>query len=61
MTNMSIVEQAKRCFSDDEDYISLCENEDSYIYYVRNYEAQTNCVLFSVYLIMILVVEYRCV
>ena len=27
MTNLSIVEQSKRCFSDDEDYITLYENE----------------------------------
>lgn len=61
MTNLSIVEQSKRYFSDDEDYITLYENEDSYIYYVRNYQAQTEFLLVSVDLMMSLDEKYRTV
>ena len=58
MTHLLLVEQPKRCFSDDEDYIALYENEDSYIYYVRNYAAQTEFLLLSLDLMMTLNERY---
>lgn len=61
MTHLSLVEQPKRCFSDDEDYITLYENEDSYIYYVRNYAAQTEFLLLSLDLMMSLDEKFRTV
>lgn len=59
MTYLSVVEQPKRCISDDEDYIALYENEDSYIYYVRNYAAQTEFLLLSLDLMMSLDERFR--
>ena len=47
MKYLSLVEQPKHCFSDDEDCISLYENKGDYIYYVRNYAAQTEFVIIS--------------
>lgn len=61
MTHLSLVELPKRCFSDDEDYIALYENEGSYIYYVRNYAAQTEFLLLSMDLVMSLDDKFRTV
>ena len=61
MTYLSVVEQPKRCISDDEDYIALYENEGSYIYYVRNYAAQTEFLLLSMDLVMSLDDKFRTV
>ncbi len=61
MTYLSVVEQPKRCISDDEDYIALYEHEGSYIYYVRNYAAQTEFLLLSMDLVMALDEKLRTV
>ena len=61
MTHLSVVEQQKHCISDDEDYIALYENEGSYIYYVRNYAAQTEFLLLSMDLVMSLDEKFRTV
>ena len=61
MTHLSAVEQQKHCISDDEDYIALFESEGSYIYYVRNYAAQTEFLLLSMDLMMALDERYRTV
>lgn len=54
MTHLLVVEQPKHCISDDEDHIALYENEGSFIYYVRNYAAQTEFLLLSMDLVMTL-------
>lgn len=61
MTHLSLVEQPKHCFSDDEDCISLYENEDEYIYYVRNYIAQTEFVIISPAMLIALPEQMRTV
>ncbi len=61
MTHLSLIEQPKRCISDDEDYIALYEHEGSYIYYVRNYAAQTEYLLLSMDLVMALDEKLRTV
>ncbi|GFD79561.1 hypothetical protein KUL118_24230 [Tenacibaculum sp. KUL118] len=47
MTNLKVVERSTHFFSDDEDCIALYENNDSYIYYVRNYVSQTEFIIIS--------------
>ena len=47
MTSLKVVGSSTRFFSDDEDCIALYENNDSYIYYVRNYVSQTEFIIIS--------------
>ncbi|MEJ6498310.1 hypothetical protein [Pseudoalteromonas lipolytica] len=45
MTNSNVVElfQKRPAVANDEEYIALYEQNDGYIYYVRNYVAQQEC------------------
>lgn len=54
MTHLKLVEKSTRHISDDEDYIALYDDGTSYIYYIRNYEAQTEFLLLSSDLIQML-------
>tara|TARA_B100002049_G_scaffold234091_1_gene215920 strand:+ start:391 stop:717 length:327 start_codon:yes stop_codon:yes gene_type:complete len=59
MTQLRLVGEHVHHLSDDEDCIELYENANSYIYYVRNYAAQSEFVIISPNLILTLPEEVR--
>ena len=59
MTHLRLVEKQSHHISDDEDYIALYSHGDSYIYYIRNYVAQSEFVLMSTDLMQKLPSPYR--